>query len=68
MSEKPNDIVLIRHAESLFNEATWKHANELGLSDLAWMDLLKHKEFVNRVPFNKLWMDPPISERGVKQV
>lgn len=34
------DIVLIRHAQSLFNEATIKASNKLGLDNLTWDELI----------------------------
>lgn len=36
MRHSKYDIVLIRHAQSLFNEATIKAAHKLGLDSLSW--------------------------------
>lgn len=62
------DIVLIRHAQSLFNEATIRETSRLGLSHLSWEELIEDVKFNKHVTYNQLYMDPPLSEAGRKQV
>jgi len=64
LNHKDRDIVLIRHAESLFNEATCTHGIELGLMNKGWLGMIENPEFNTRVTYNKMFMDPPISKHG----
>lgn len=64
LKHKDHDIVLIRHAESLFNEATYTHGVELGLINKGWLSMTEDPEFNTRVTYNKMFMDPPISKNG----
>lgn len=68
MKGKKYDIVLIRHAQSLFNEATQKAAAQLSLQHLGWDELIEHPEFNKLVTYNKQYMDPSLSEKGRIQV
>lgn len=61
MKQKHYDLVLIRHAQSLFNEATCIQANALNLQHLSWDELIENEKFNKAVTYSKLYMDPPLS-------
>lgn len=64
---KKFDTVLIRHAESLFNEATFRVSDQLKLN-LPWDGLIQHQNFNELVTYHHNYMDPNLSEKGKKQV
>ena len=50
-SQQESDLILIRHAQSTYNEATIVTAGEMGLTGV-WDDYIKSDLFNQRVTYN----------------
>ena len=61
------DVVLIRHAQSTFNEGTEKAIEELQLNS-SWWELVKHEHFNQLVTYNNKYFNAEISSKGRQQV
>lgn len=65
-SLQSSDLILIRHAQSTYNEATIVTAGEMGLTGV-WDDYIKSDVFNQRVTYNERFIDAPLSEHGKHQ-
>ena len=55
-----NDLILVRHAQSTYNEATITKSRELGLTGV-WDDFIKSDVFNQMVTYNQTFIDAPLS-------
>ena len=65
--EKPYDVVLIRHAESEFNEACNTYAAQMGIDRLGWEEQMTFRAFTEDVIYNQMHIDSRLTEKGKSQ-
>ena len=62
------DLIMIRHAESKFNEACDQFTKQLGIDKLGWDEQMNVKAYSEEVLFNEAYFDSKLSEKGKEQV